>query len=532
MNTYLALDLGLRTPTSKKILYVAAVTLGVVIGALAVILPLRAHADGPVLSAVALTPNGATLVKGDVVTVYFQESNISDTLAPNGPCTVNGVDVSSSFADLTGGSYHVLYTIATGDANRAAGTIPINCSLIDTTSATPVVVTAFTDNNTTAIDLGGSDNGGGGGGTVDIGALSTAIHAAQTAHDSAEEGSEPGRYAPGSKATLQLAIDNATNVLNNHSATQANIDAALTTLNAAKAAFDATKIPADNGGGGNNGGNGGNGGNNGGNGTSTPTTTPTVTVVAAQPDSGMLSVGNGLTVFIRANRADLTVGSCTINHVDVASSFTNLTDNLYRLIYYVGANDMNQPAGGIPVNCTLTTGDSTANVLVRAFTDGNSTGIHATSSTTTNPGGNNGSNTGGGLTGTVSDAVLSVTSITPVNTVAAADGTFDHGWKWIFNITAPSNETRLSMKFGDWLNTSSGTIPTAGNMRISSSQASSADPVMITSSGAYSTALTLTADRDSTAAGRQVQVTVEVNIPSGTANGSYSTTYGVQSMQP
>ena len=37
----------------------------------------------------------------------------------------------------------------------------------------------------------------------------------------------------------------------------------------------------------------------------------------------------------------------------------------------------------------------------------------------------------------------------------------------------------------------------------------------------------MTGDLDSTTAGNQVQVTVEVAVPSSTVNGSYSTSYGV-----
>jgi len=37
-------------------------------------------------------------------------------------------------------------------------------------------------------------------------------------------------------------------------------------------------------------------------------------------------------------------------------------------------------------------------------------------------------------------------------------------------------------------------------------------------------------DTDLTTTGRQVDVVVEVKIPSGTGNGSYSTNYGVQTL--
>src|SRR6185503_8422516 len=65
----------------------------------------------------------------------------------------------------------------------------------------------------------------------------------------------------------------------------------------------------------------------------------------------------------------------------------------------------------------------------------------------------NGSTTppSGDISGTVGQGTLAVTSITPVKTTATADGTYAHGWSYMFNITVPSDETNLSMKFSDWL---------------------------------------------------------------------------------
>ncbi len=141
---------------------------------------------------------------------------------------------------------------------------------------------------------------------------------------------------------------------------------------------------------------------------------------------------------------------------------------------------------------------------------------------------------GGDVTGGVSTStqgVLKVDSVTAVKTTAVADGTFANGWKYTFNITVPNNETNLSMKFADWMSTTgSTTIAAANNMRISSAQADNGNAtIMITAANTYTTpALNMTGDLDAIAAGKQVQVSVEVAVPSTTVNGSYSTSYGVR----
>jgi len=130
------------------------------------------------------------------------------------------------------------------------------------------------------------------------------------------------------------------------------------------------------------------------------------------------------------------------------------------------------------------------------------------------------------------DGILEVTSIDSIDTTATANGTFTSGWKYVFHITAPTSEQNLAMKFSNWLRTGgSGTIPAANNMRISSLQADNGGAtILITAQNTYSTpALHMTGDLNSGMDGRQVEVTVEVAVPAGTPNGSYTTNYGVQS---
>lgn len=127
---------------------------------------------------------------------------------------------------------------------------------------------------------------------------------------------------------------------------------------------------------------------------------------------------------------------------------------------------------------------------------------------------------------------LSVTSVEVTDASATANGTFEDGWEYVFNITLPSNEANLSMKFADWVMTSgSSTIPAASNIRISSPQANnSGATVLITAANTYSAPLlTMMTDLNPALDGVQVRVIVEVKIPSGSTNGSYTTSYGVKS---
>jgi uncharacterized protein YjdB/endo-1,4-beta-D-glucanase Y len=77
---------------------------------------------------------------------------------------------------------------------------------------------------------------------VNKAALVTAIASAQAVHDGAIEGSANGQYPTGSKATLQIAINTATNVNTNNLVTQAQVDAAIVTLQSAVTAFKAKVI--------------------------------------------------------------------------------------------------------------------------------------------------------------------------------------------------------------------------------------------------------------------------------------------------
>lgn len=80
--------------------------------------------------------------------------------------------------------------------------------------------------------------------SIDGSALGAAIEAAQAKHDAAVEGTGIGQYVTGAKAALQAAIDSASAVLHNESATQQQINDAAAALAAAVSDFDAKVITA------------------------------------------------------------------------------------------------------------------------------------------------------------------------------------------------------------------------------------------------------------------------------------------------
>ena len=131
---------------------------------------------------------------------------------------------------------------------------------------------------------------------------------------------------------------------------------------------------------------------------------------------------------------------------------------------------------------------------------------------------------------TASSTPLSLAGVTPVSTTATADGTFTHGFSWVLHFVVPTNETSFQMKFSDFTTpTSSGTIPAAHNIRYYSAQssnASSSASSILEANNDYGGALLLNGDTSNTTPGRQIDVTVEVSVPSGTPTGVYSTTFG------
>jgi hypothetical protein len=117
-------------------------------------------------------------------------------------------------------------------------------------------------------------------------------------------------------------------------------------------------------------------------------------------------------------------------------------------------------------------------------------------------------------------------------TLATADGTYGNGWAWTFNVTVPTSQTSFKMKFADWVS-GANSITATNTIRYYSVQSNKNTPaasVTITGPNIYpATVMTVNADLDPAIPGNQIQVTVEALVPIGSAGGSYTTSYGVQS---
>ncbi|HEX8993947.1 MAG TPA: Ig-like domain-containing protein [Candidatus Paceibacterota bacterium] len=135
---------------------------------------------------------------------------------------------------------------------------------------------------------------------------------------------------------------------------------------------------------------------------------------------------------------------------------------------------------------------------------------------------------------TATTTPLAVTSVSAVQASGVANDSFGNGWHWILHLTIPVAEQALRIRFTDFIaSTGSGTIPAKSNIRIhtpqSSNAASSSAAIMAKGIG-FSEWLYLTSDTSTTTPGIQADLNVEVKIPHSALNGSYSTTYTVESL--
>jgi len=116
----------------------------------------------------------------------------------------------------------------------------------------------------------------------------------------------------------------------------------------------------------------------------------------------------------------------------------------------------------------------------------------------------------------------------------ATGATFDTGWEWYIDLTIPTTEPSVRLKFGNLTGTG-GTIAAASNVRYYSAHAiaghTTSGTAIVAVDNDYSVdGLTFdaTSDQDATTAGWQVRVKVQAQNPSS-LGGSFSTQFSVQS---
>jgi len=122
---------------------------------------------------------------------------------------------------------------------------------------------------------------------------------------------------------------------------------------------------------------------------------------------------------------------------------------------------------------------------------------------------------------------LAIDGITSVMSNGVADNLYADGWQWTIHFTIPDNENAFRIRFSDWGNASS-SFPAANNILLSSPQSSNASTSSsgITETGnGFSDWLYLDGDASSSTPGRQMDLTVQVKIPFGTAAGNYSSNF-------
>jgi len=124
---------------------------------------------------------------------------------------------------------------------------------------------------------------------------------------------------------------------------------------------------------------------------------------------------------------------------------------------------------------------------------------------------------------------LAVTGVSATQSLATADNTFENGWHWVFSATVPTVETELEMQFSDWTG-NAGIISVANNTRfysVQSDHTNAGNAVTIITANTYAGPIILIGDLDPATPGRQIEITVETKVPVGSAGGSYSASYGI-----
>lgn len=107
-----------------------------------------------------------------------------------------------------------------------------------------------------------------------------------------------------------------------------------------------------------------------------------ISSTVVSPNSGIVKVGNTLTITLTAGEAGLTIGpaGCTVNGINVNGSFTDHGNKTYTLTYTVSEGQSDWTAGNLPISCQLKDGFGNTG-STSAFTDGNTVAGDANSPT-------------------------------------------------------------------------------------------------------------------------------------------------------
>jgi IPT/TIG domain len=125
------------------------------------------------------------------------------------------------------------------------------------------------------------------------------------------------------------------------------------------------------------------------------------------------------------------------------------------------------------------------------------------------------------MTFSTASSSLAIDNTTSIQSSGVADNTFADGWEWDVNFSIPVTQNAFRIRFSDWGNASS-SFPTADDVQIWSPQStnatSSSSAILETGNGYSGWLYFPTGTND-------IDVMVNVKIPFGTANGSYSSDF-------
>ena len=307
-------------------------------------------ANLPVITSVSV-PNVAMKV-GDVVTVAITASETGLSLTSG---TVNGVAV-TSFTDNGGGNYTAAYTIADGGTDRAAGdSIPVAFVVTDASGNSSAAYTTAISQNSDSIDANNPSIS-----NVTIPNAAMKVGDAVTVTITAGEAGLSLSSGTVNGVSVTGFTDNGGG---NYSATYTIVNGG--TDRAAGDAIPVSFVLADS------------AGNNGTYttaisqaGDSIDANIPIISNVTV-PDVAM-NVGDAVTVTITAGETGLSLGSGTVNGVNV-TGFTDNADNTYSATYTIVDGGTDRAAGdSIPVAFVLidSAGNSSA-AYTTAISQGN-----------------------------------------------------------------------------------------------------------------------------------------------------------------
>ncbi len=323
----------------------------------------------PVVSSVYIA-NGTHKI-GSAITITINADAAGYSLGNSS--TVNGKSL-SNFVDLGNNSYTVVYTVVEGDTDRAAGMMPINIVLADSSGNLNLAFTSPSA-NTASVDATrptiSSTSFNPSSGIVRIGYVATSTITAG--------GNEIGLTASTTAFTINGKNVSASFV----SLGGGQYRVAYTVVEGDADRLDSADLPinfvvrdtAGN--------------------YSLPYTTadsanrpgvdankPTISSVVFSPSSGVLRIGSTTTATITAggNETGLVVGSTmTINGVNVASTFTELGGGQYRVTYTVVEGNTNRlDSADLPINFRLQDGAGNQSNSYTVSDAANRPGIDAT----------------------------------------------------------------------------------------------------------------------------------------------------------